>query len=170
MTKAQSTVALGAISGVILMLLGLYLLSLVIPAPEFDNVLSSRIAYGLHANVFALIPLLIMIITVGNERFLSEAIDPTRHAESARMEVDGRVVENTLQQQVLFFVASMALSTLIPVAHLNSIWACAVVYVVARVVFWKGYRLHPLFRAPGMAATGYLNLGLVLSSLYFICF
>src|SRR3989338_2058737 len=168
MTKAQRTVALGALSGIVSMLLGVYLLSLIIPVPEFADSLASRIAYGLQANVLALVPLLIMIITVGNERFLSEAIDPTRHVESSRMELDGRVVDNTLQQQVLFFIASLALSTVIPFAYLNVLYASTIVYVLARVVFWKGYRVHPLFRAPGMAATGYLNLGLILTSLYFI--
>jgi uncharacterized membrane protein YecN with MAPEG domain len=34
--------------------------------------------------------------------------------------------------------------------------AAAVVFVVARVAFWIGYRIHPLYRAAGMAATSYL--------------
>jgi hypothetical protein len=46
-----------------------------------------------------------MIATVGNSRFLSEAIDPTRHAESRSMEIDGRVVDNTLQQNFLLAIA-----------------------------------------------------------------
>jgi hypothetical protein len=35
------------------------------------------------------------------------------------------------------------------------------VFVVARVVFWVGYRVRPIYRAPGMSATGYLNAGLL---------
>ena len=46
------------------------------------------------------------------------------------------------------------------------VWACTIVFVVARVVFWFGYRRHPLYRAPGMSATAYLNLGMILYVLY----
>jgi uncharacterized membrane protein YecN with MAPEG domain len=46
------------------------------------------------------------------------------------------------------------------------VWACAVVFVIARLVFWIGYRIHPLYRAPGMSGTAYLNLGMILYVLY----
>jgi hypothetical protein len=39
--------------------------------------------------------------------------------------------------------------------------AAAIVFVTARAAFWVGYRLHPLYRAFGMAATGYLNVALL---------
>jgi hypothetical protein len=32
---------------------------------------------------------------------------------------------------------------------------------VARMAFWIGYRIDPLYRAFGMGATGYLNVGLL---------
>jgi uncharacterized membrane protein YecN with MAPEG domain len=97
---------------------------------------------------------------------LSEAIDPTRHAESRSQEVDGRVADNTLQQNFVFLVASLALSTTVALHHLQAVWACAIVFVVARAAFWLGYRLNPLYRAPGMAATSYMNLGMILYSLF----
>jgi len=40
------------------------------------------------------------------------------------------------------------------------------VFVVARIAFWIGYRVHPLYRAFGMAATAYLNIGLLGSALW----
>jgi len=36
-----------------------------------------------------------------------------------------------------------------------------IVFVAARLAFWVGYRIHPLYRAFGMAATGYLNIRLL---------
>jgi len=148
------------------MALGVWALANVLPVPEIVDSLGERLAYALRANVVALLPLFIMIITVANSRFLSEAIDPTRQAESVSMQIDGRVVDNTLQQNFVFAVASLALSTLVALEHLQVVWACAIVFVVARVVFWLGYRIDPLYRAPGMAATGYLNLGMILFVLY----
>ena len=61
---------------------------------------------------------------------------------------------------------TLALSTIVPLQHLQVIWACVIVFVVARAAFWIGYRLNPLYRAPGMSATGYMNLGMILYVLY----
>ena len=41
-------------------------------------------------------------------------------------------------------------------------------FIVARAVFWLGYRLNPLYRAPGMSATAYMNLGMILYLLFHI--
>ena len=148
------------------MALGVWALTSVLPVPEIVDSLGERLAYALRANVVALLPLFIMIITVANSRFLSEAIDPTRQAESLSMQIDGRVVDNTLQQNFVFVIASLALSTIVPLQSLQVVWACAIVFVTARLVFWFGYRLNPLYRAPGMSATAYLNLGMILFLLF----
>lgn len=125
-----------------------------------------RLAYALRANIVAIVPLFIMLIVIGNARFLSDAIDPTRRAESRSMEIDGRVADNTLQQNFVFFAATLALSVSVPLEYLQVVWACTAVYVVARTAFWIGYRINPLYRAPGMSATAYLNLGIIFFVLY----
>lgn len=170
MKPEQKVVAIGAASGIILMVLGVWLLTSALPAPRIPDNPVDRLAYALKANVVALLPLFVMIITVANSRFLSDAIDPTRHAESATMEIDGRVVDNTLQQNFVFAIASLTMSTLAPIHNLHVVWACTIVFVVARSAFWIGYRIHPLFRAPGMSATAYMNLGLILYVLYRLVF
>ena len=82
------------------------------------------------------------------------------------MEIDGRVADNTLQQNFVFVVASLALSTVVSLHYVQVVWACAIVFVVARAVFWLGYRMNPLYRAPGMAATAYMNLGMIVYVLF----
>jgi hypothetical protein len=166
MKAEQKVVAAGAASGVAAMALGVWLLTKSLPAPEIADALAERLAYALRANVFALVPFFVMVIVVANARFFSDAIDPTRHAESRSMEIDGRVADNTLQQNFVFAVASLALSTIVPLQHLQVVWACAVWFVFARTVFWVGYRMNPLYRAPGMSGTAYLNLGMILYVLY----
>ena len=161
MKSEQRVVAIGAASGVALMLASVWILTATLPSPNVADMLAERLAYALRANVFAALPFFIMIAVVGNSRFMSEAIDPTRHAESRSMEIDGRVVDNTLQQNFVFAIASLTVSTVVPVRHLQVVWACAIVFVVARACFWLGYRLDPLYRAPGMAATAYMNLGMI---------
>jgi hypothetical protein len=161
MKPEQKTVAIGAASGVILMSATVWILTRTLPTPTIANMLEERLAYALRANVFAMSPLFIMLAAVGNARFFSHAIDPTKHAESRSMEIDGRVADNTLQQNFIFAIASLALSTVVPLTHLQIVWACAIAFAVARAGFWLGYRLNPLYRAPGMSATAYMNLGMI---------
>jgi hypothetical protein len=166
MKPEQKIVAIGAASGILAMIIAVWMLTKALPAPGIADQPGARLAYALKANVFALVPYFIMLITIGNKRFLSDAIDPTRNAESEAMGIDGRVADNTLQQNFVFAVASLALSTLVPLGYLQVVWACAIWFVVARCVFWFGYRVHPLYRAPGMSGTAYMNLFMILYVLY----
>src|SRR4249920_1736529 len=168
MNRDQRIVAVGAASGVAAMALCVWILTTTLPAPSIADAVAERLAYALQANIVAIVPFFIMLITVGNSRFLSEAIDPTRRAESRSIEIDGRVADNTLQQNFVFAVASLSLSTIVPLDHLQVVWSCVIVFVVARAVFWLGYRLNPLYRAPGMSATAYMNLGMILYVLFCI--
>lgn len=162
MKSEQRIVAMGAGSGAVLMVVSVWLLTFLLPTPTIPDDIAARLAYALGANVLAIVPFFIMLATISNERFFSSAIDPTRHAEGTKMEIDGRVADNTLQQNFVFLAATLALSTVVPFQSLQVIWACAVVFVVARAAFWLGYRIHPLYRAPGMAATSrYLPLKLL---------
>ncbi len=164
--QAQKIVAIGAASGVVLMALGVWTLTGLLPSPSIPDALGERLAYAARANVVALVPLFLMLITVGNARFFSDAIDPTRGAETAAMQIDARVASNTFEQTFGFAIASLALSTLVPMHQLQVVWACTIVFVVARAVFWIGYRMNPLYRAPGFSATAYLNLGMIGYALY----
>jgi hypothetical protein len=107
-----------------------------------------------------------MLVVVGNERFLSTAIDPLRHAENKAIEINGRVADNTLQQNFVFLIGTLALSTFLTNETIKLIPALMVVFIVARIVFWIGYRINPLYRAPGMAATAYMNVGILIATLY----
>lgn len=166
MKTEQKIVAVGAASGVVAMALSVWLLTSALPTPEIADALGERLTYALQANIVAIVPLFIMLIAIGNARFFSEAIDPTRGAESRSMEINGRVADNTLQQNFVFAVASLSLSTIVSLQHLQVVWACVIVFVVARAVFWAGYRLNPLYRAPGMSATAYMNLGMIVYVLF----
>jgi hypothetical protein len=70
-------------------------------------------------------------------------------------------LHNTLQQYVLFVIGTLALSVSLPASQLKVIAAATIVFIVARFAFWIGYRVHPLYRAFGMAATMHLNIGIL---------
>ena len=166
MKREQKIVAIGAASGILTMAVSVWLLTRWLPVPVGLDLPADRIFYALRINMVSLLPFFVMLITIGNSRFYSEAIDPTRKAESLAQQIDGRVADNTLQQNFVFAVASLALATVVERDYLQVLWACAIVFMAARLAFWFGYRRHPLLRAPGMSATAYLNLGMILYVLY----
>jgi len=166
MTSDQKTVAIGAASGGAAMIVAVASIYHLWPSNLGFPDMSSRLAFTLQANAIAILPLLAGIVTVGNDRFVSEAIDPTRRKEDLATQINGRVVENTLQQFVLFLVATTALSVSLTSAQMRIIPAAVIVFIVARIAFWVGYRIDPLYRAFGMAATAYLNVGLLAFALW----
>ena len=96
MTRDQKIVITGAISGIVAMVLLVSLLSTVIATPDIVESPGDRIAYAAPWAVVAAMPLFAMLAAIGNERFLSEAIDPTLGKEDQKMVVNGRVADNTL--------------------------------------------------------------------------
>jgi uncharacterized MAPEG superfamily protein len=166
MTRSQRIVAIGAISGVTAMLLTMYALYRLLPPASGSSTLADRIGYALVANLIASLPLLAAVASVGNARATSEAIDPTLGKESRSMMIDGRVADNTLQQFALFSAATLALSVNLSGTNQQIIGAAAGTFVAARILFWIGYRIDPLYRAAGFAATFYLNLGLIIAALW----
>ena len=62
---------------------------------------------------------------------------------------------------MLFVIGTLALSVSLPPGQMRVIAAVTIVFIVARFAFWIGYRIHPLYRAFGMAATMYLNIGIL---------
>jgi hypothetical protein len=158
MTKDQKTVAIGAASGIAAMVLLVWAIATHFPEPRVIDSNGDRLAYAFRWSVVAVLPLFVMLAAVGNARFLSEAIDPTLGRESERMVVDGRVADNTLQQFVCFLVGIVALSVTLPIERISYVPAIAITFVISRVIFWIGYRIHPLYRAPGFASTAYMNL------------
>lgn len=167
MTRDQKVVAVGAGSGVVAMLLAMWGLSAVLPVPTGAASLDGRIAYALRWNAVAALPLFVMLVAVGNARFESEAIDPTRGAESRTMQIDARVADNTLQQFALFVAGTLGLAASLPGEYIPAIGAAAIVFVTMRLLFWIGYRIDPLYRAFGFSSTLYLNLGLLLAALWY---
>jgi hypothetical protein len=161
MTADQRIVAVGAASGILWMIVLVAIFYSLWPiSPELTD-LSARLAYTARALTFAALPLLTGVVAVANARFGSDAIDPTRHRENQAMEINGRFVDNTVQQSLLFALATLALSTILSPSGMRVIPASVAVFVIARVVFWIGYRIRPVYRASGMAATIYLNAGLL---------
>src|SRR5258706_1658845 len=166
MTRDQKPVAVGAASGIATMIAAMAGLTALWPVDPTLTEVGRRLAYTAQAAAVAVLPLLAAIMAVGNRRFNTEAIDPTLHKEDRATVINGRVADNTLQQFALFLTATLALSVNLSATQMRLIPAATIVFVVMRVAFWIGYRIHPLYRAFGMAATSYLNVCLLVVALW----
>jgi len=158
MNKDQKTVAIGASSGILTMIILLVVLAGMIGGLSPDATAGERLAYAFKWIALGALPLALAIGSVGNARFASEAIDPTAGKEDSSMIVNGRVVDNTVQQYLLFGAASLAVAASARGDQLGVVAAGAIVFVIARLAFWIGYRIRPLYRAAGFASTFYLNV------------
>jgi hypothetical protein len=86
-------------------------------------------------------------------RFLVAAFDPLAGRDSRFLLVNQRVIANTVEQTLIFVPALLALAAAVSAAQMPAVLAAAVVFALARLVFWAGYLVAPMARAPGMAAT-----------------
>ena len=169
MKREQKIVAIGAASGIATMLAVVFGLSDLMPALPATADAGERLAFAAQWTALAALPLFLAITAVGNARFKSDAIDPTAGKEDRAMIINGRVADNTLQQFALFVSASLAVAASAPGDALGVIAMGAVVFVVARFAFWIGYRIDPLYRAFGMAATSYLSVVLFGIAIWHAC-
>lgn len=160
MTNDQKAVAVGASTGILTMVATLVALSSVMPALSVDATAGERLAYAFQWIALAALPLALAIGSVGNARFSSEAINPMAGKESPETAINCRVVDNTVQQYLLFGAATLAVAAGSRGDQLGVIAAAAITFVIARLVFWIGYRIRPVYRAAGFASTFYLNVGL----------
>lgn len=144
----------------------MWLISTLMPQPQVIDAPGNRLAYALRWSVLAVLPLFFMIAAVGNARFLSEAIDPTLQKEDQKTVINGRVADNTTQQFLLFLIGITALSVSVPIEWISVVPAIAITFVISRLAFWIGYRIHPLYRAPGFASTAYMNLFMYIAVLW----
>jgi len=166
MTKDQKTVAIGAVSGVVAMVTLVWALSRTIAPPAIPDMAGERLAYALKWALVAVLPLLLAILSIGNARFNSDAIDPTLGRETPAMTIDARVAQNTLEQTVLFLAGMLGLAVTLPLYRLNIVGAVTITFVAMRLAFWAGYRVKPVHRAFGFAATAYMNILMIGAALW----
>lgn len=98
----------------------------------------------------ALLAFLPGIEAVAHERLFSRAIDPLAGADSPRLIVNQRYVQNTLEQ-LWVFAPGLALLGLYT-SDLRIVAATAITWVLGRWAFWIGYHRDPLWRGIGASS------------------
>jgi hypothetical protein len=136
----------------------LYILALFYIIPPYSNSLSfaQRMVLAIECSIFPGIMLLLGILVIGKARFGNESDDPTKHEYANQaMKVNLRYLSNTHEQFTLFVINVLGLAIFIPDAYLTFLPIYSSLFVIGRITFWTGYRIHPLYRASGFGMCFY---------------
>jgi uncharacterized membrane protein YecN with MAPEG domain len=110
----------------------------------------------------AFIPYAAVCLTILYERFAEGAHNPLLGAESERLKIHCRVMQNTLEQLAWFAFCVLPLATLLLPSEARLIPILCVFFALARFVYWWGsLRNGTLGRAPGVQLTFLLNIPLL---------
>lgn len=121
----------------------------------------------------SLVPIaLVLMVSIGalarHRFFTPEDIDGSGLTEgTAQAQTLQAVLQNTLEQSVLALLAYSCFAALAPVPLLGAVPAGALLFVVGRIFFWKGYSNGAPARAFGFALTFYsTNLLLIAAAVF----
>ena len=117
----------------------------------------TSMAARLGAAALALVPtalvLWFFLVAQMATRLWTAAFEPLRAPDGAFLRTNQRIIGNTMEQMLVFCPALLALAAGVPAARMPDVVALALIFAAARLLFWLGYLIRPMLRAPGMAAT-----------------
>jgi uncharacterized membrane protein YecN with MAPEG domain len=119
---------------------------------------AERLGLACAALLPAVLVLNLMIALQMLVRAWSRSVDPLSGMDNRFLLVNQRALTNSVEQLAGFVPALMALAVGAPPTWMPGVTALGLVFGVARLVFWGGYLMGPLLRAPGMAATFAVNV------------
>jgi hypothetical protein len=152
--RRSGTVAI-AIAGAASLLLWFALYHSLPPLKGMDDI-GARFLVALKclavATLFALVA---GVEAVAHERLQSNAFDPLAGHQTRRLEVNLRVLQNTLEQIVIFGVGLFGLAAYLSNGEaMRAVPATTIVWLLNRFAFWIGYHRSAAMRglgAPSMA-------------------
>ena len=137
--------------------------------PELPT-MGDRLAFTMRGELFAALILLAAIGTVGNQRALSaEAIDGST-VLTGSIDINRRVLQNTLEQLMLALLSHLCLATFVSMAAIKIIPILITWWIFGRIAFWYGYHQSPLGRAFGFGATMYPTIAVIFFDVYHVVF
>ncbi len=123
---------------------------------------SARLLLAVRWLLVAMIPYAAVCMAIASARFFEGAHNPILGAESERLKIHCRVMQNTLEQLVWFALCVVPLATYLEPAQARLVPIVCIFFALARFVYWWGYlRNGTLGRAPGVQFTFTLNISLL---------
>ncbi|NRF67285.1 MAPEG family protein [Aquincola sp. S2] len=136
-------------------------LAALLPAMSGMDELNRRMAMTLGWLLVALLPYVASCLHIAAARFFEGSHDPLAGAESERLRIHCRVMQNTLEQLVWFAFSALAFAAFASPGQMRLVPVACGFFAFARFVYWWGYlRSATLGRAPGVQMTFTLNVTL----------
>jgi uncharacterized MAPEG superfamily protein len=122
-----------------------------------------RLRMGAMSAVMLAALLFALIGTIANLRFFSpQGIDPLEQEQDRRIVVLGRILQNTLEQAVVFALL-VAAAAVVGESAARMVPGASVAFLLGRVLFAGGYLIGWRYRAPGMGMTVAANAGMLIA-------
>lgn len=117
-----------------------------------------RVAYAAELMVAVAVLVLLIVSRLFRTFDTEKAEDPFANAESQRWRINQRVLQNTVEQALIFVPAMLALAARIEPGDVRILPILTALWCAGRVLFWLGYRVKPVLRGPGFEWTLYTSL------------
>ena len=128
--------------------------------PEVAPIASAgeRVAYAAELLIAVAVVVLLIVSRLFRTFDTAKAEDPFANAESQRWRINQRVLQNTVEQAMVFVPALLALSARIEPSHVKILPVLTALWCAGRILFWVGYRVKPVLRGPGFEWTLYTSV------------
>lgn len=128
--------------------------------PEVAPIASSgeRVAYAAELLVAIAVLVLLIVSRLFRTFDNAKAEDPFADAESHRWRTNQRVLQNTVEQAMIFVPALLALAARIEPGDVRILPVLTTLWCAGRILFWLGYRIKPVLRGPGFEWTLYTSM------------
>lgn len=117
-----------------------------------------RVAYAAELLIAVAVVVLLIVSRLFRTFDTAKAEDPFANAESQRWRVNQRVLQNTVEQALIFVPALLALAARVEPGHVKILPVLTALWCAGRILFWIGYRVKPVLRGPGFEWTLYTSL------------
>ena len=119
---------------------------------------AERLGYAVQLLVAVSVLVLLMVSACFRVFDTAAAEDPFANAESEGWRIHQRVLQNTVEQSLIFAPALLGLAVRVDAGHTHVLPLLTILWCAGRVLFWLGYRISPMLRGPGFEWTLFSSL------------
>lgn len=115
-----------------------------------------------------ILPALSLVMGIGwaaRTRFFQQDIDGSDPDAGTPLDITRRYIQNTTEQLLVFTIAAICFSTLLPDISPSILPVFGLWFFMARMMFWIGYIISPMGRAIGFASTFHPTIALLVFAL-----
>jgi uncharacterized MAPEG superfamily protein len=154
---AGRAVVIGALAGTVLGWLLFALIVGLFVGPRAAQT-ADRLAYAAAWLLPVAILLFAMTMATGFGRAVTRNGDPTARGDSRYVDISRRVLTNSVEQSLVFALAALTMGAVTPAGQLGLLGSLTILFVIARIAFWIGYLIQPVYRYAGFALTAEINI------------